>query len=227
MELLHTVVIPILVIALLAVGIWAVIELVLVLRRARKTVDTANELVTEAKTSLEPTLARIDPIVEQVQPAAARLDPLVERAQLTVDAANLEIMRLDQILEDVSKVTEVAGKAAQSVDTVTSAPAELVTGAVEKLRGAAKGSSRRNAAKRALSGEGADALPGAVEKGAGRQRAGVHADKTPIAAGSVPEEQPAAERPAPAGSTAPDPAAPAAQTPSATADGTAADAQEQ
>lgn len=159
---------PILIVIVLVAAIWAVVELAVTLRKARKTVETANQMVekadefaTQAKEQLEPALARIDPILESVQPAAARLDPMVEHAQLTVDAANLEIMRLDQILEDVSHVTAVAGKAADSVDKVTSGPAELVTGAVEKIRGTAKDSARQRAAKRALTGESGAALPGA------------------------------------------------------------------
>jgi uncharacterized protein YoxC len=178
-------IIPILIAALVAVCIWLVVEVVIVVRKARGTidkanevVDNANELVSEAKTSLEPTLARIDPIVESVQPAAARLDPIVEHAQLTVDAANVEIMRLDQILDDVQKVTNVAGKAATSVDKVTAAPAEVVTNAVERLRGGAKESSRQRAAQRALEGSGsgkkpADSLPSsrkAARKGASAQK---------------------------------------------------------
>ncbi len=163
--------IPIFLIVLVVVAVWAVVELALTFRRARSTVenaneavDTAKELLADVRSTLEPTLARIDPMMEQIQPAAARIDPMMEHVQLTIDAANLELMRLDQILDDVSKVSGVAGKTAASVDAITSAPAELITSAVERLRGTAKDASRQVAAKRALSemhsSEGGETPPG-------------------------------------------------------------------
>ena len=63
-----------------------------------------------------------------------RVDPLVERLSLTVDAANLELMRVDQILEDVTQITDSVSKAAGAVDTVTSAPIDLVNSLTGKLR---------------------------------------------------------------------------------------------
>ena len=63
-----------------------------------------------------------------------RVDPLVERLSLTVDAANLELMRVDQILEDVTQITDSVSKAAGAVDTVTSAPIDLVNSLTRKLR---------------------------------------------------------------------------------------------
>lgn len=54
-----------------------------------------------------------------------RVDPLVERLSLTVDAANLELMRVDQILEDVTQITDSVSKAAGAVDTVTERPRSI------------------------------------------------------------------------------------------------------
>lgn len=51
-------------------------------------------------------------IAEEAKPAVGRVDPLVERLSLTVDAANLELMRVDQILEDVTQITDSVSKAA-------------------------------------------------------------------------------------------------------------------
>lgn len=198
--------VPIFLIVLLSVAIWAVVELALTFRRTRSTVmnaneavDTTRELIASVQSTLEPTLARIDPMVEQIQPAAARIDPMVEHVQLTIDAANLEIMRLDQILDDISKVSGIAGKTATSVDTITSAPAELITSAVERLRGTAKDASRQMAAKRALSdahskqdaisSESVSGAAAPVEKG-GHLRERTHSttmpsSAIPIAAGTV------------------------------------------
>ena len=75
-----------------------------------------------------------DEIAEEAKPAVGRVDPLVERLSLTVDAANLELMRVDQILEDVTQITDSVSKAAGAVDTVTSAPIDLVNSLTGKLR---------------------------------------------------------------------------------------------
>lgn len=200
MEILYSTVIPVLAAIVLVALVWLLVEVVMILRKARPAIDNANEtlenvnsMVTQIKTEIEPTLVRIDPMVEAVEPAVARIDPLLEHLQLTVDAANLEIMRLDQILDDVSQITGVAGKAAQSVDTVTSAPAELVTGVAEKLRGSAKESARKAAAKRALeSDSSASKLPGArrVQKAKEAVEHAADKPKTTIQAGSVEDEAP-------------------------------------
>jgi hypothetical protein len=58
----------------------------------------------------------------------------LERVSLTVDAVNLEIMRADQILSDVSDVTGVASGAARKVSDLTEAPLNLLTSATDKLR---------------------------------------------------------------------------------------------
>ena len=79
-------------------------------------------------------LARVNEIAEEAKPAVGRVDPLVERLSLTVDAANLELMRVDQILEDVTQITDSVSKAAGAVDTVTSAPIDLVNSLTGKLR---------------------------------------------------------------------------------------------
>lgn len=139
-----------------AVLVWFVIELALTIRSTRSTIDDAhkeltptlqnvekitaqveplvgnvNTLVTE---QVEPLLAKVNEMAEEAKPAAGRVDPLVERLSLTVDAANLELMRVDQILEDVTQITDSVSKAAGAVDTVTSAPIDLVNTLTGKLR---------------------------------------------------------------------------------------------
>ena len=66
------------------------------------------------------------------------MDPLVERVSLTVDAANLEIMRVDQILEDVGEITESVSSAVDAVDAAANAPLELVNSVTTKVRNAFK-----------------------------------------------------------------------------------------
>lgn len=109
--------------------VWLIIELALVARRTRKTVE-------EIKQQVEPTLEHVQSIAASLEPATKKIDPLVDRVSLTVDAANLEIMRLDQILEDVSEVTDTVSSTVSTVDAITSAPMDLVNNVTTKVRGA-------------------------------------------------------------------------------------------
>lgn len=112
--------------------IWFVVELAKTVKSTRQTVDELQKQIT-------PTLEHVEQITNDLQPAVAKIDPLIERVSLTVDAANLELMRVDQILEDVNDVTDTASNAASAIDSVTSAPAELVTAVSDKVRGLLKG----------------------------------------------------------------------------------------
>ena len=107
--------------------IWFVVELAMLVRKARGT-------VTNVEKDLLPTLANVNKISESVVPVTAKVDPLMDRVALTVDAANLEIMRVDQILEDVGQNTGSVSKTMDAVDTVTSAPVELVNSVTNKMR---------------------------------------------------------------------------------------------
>lgn len=146
------VVLPIVFIVVGVALVWALVELIMVLRRTRTTVETMEAEIT-------PILKDVREITESVKPAADKVDPLVERVSLAVDAANLEIMRLDGILENVNEITETAASAANAVDAVANTPLRLVNTATEKLRDAFSG--------RRVSDESA-CLADAQESGAGK-----------------------------------------------------------
>lgn len=118
--------------------IWFLVELV-------KTVKSARGLVNDVQERIVPTLDHVEKITNDLQPAIAKVDPLVERVSLTVDAANLELMRVDQILEDVNQVTDSVSNASAAIDTVTAAPADLVNAVSSKVRGMLKGGHRASA----------------------------------------------------------------------------------
>lgn len=63
-----------------------------------------------------------------------KLNPLMDRGTLTIDAVNLEIMRVDQLMEDLSGVTANLQKTTGQVDNVVSAPANLVGNLAGKIR---------------------------------------------------------------------------------------------
>lgn len=151
-SVLSGVVLPIVFIAVGIALVWALVELIKVLRRTRTTVETMEAEIT-------PILKDVREITESIKPAADKVDPLVDRVSLAVDAANLEIMRLDGILENVNEITETAASAANAVDVVANTPLRLVNTATEKLRDAFSG--------RKASDESA-CLADAQESGAGK-----------------------------------------------------------
>lgn len=107
--------------------VWLVVELALTVRRTRSS-------VTKVVTQIEPTIANVEKISNDIQPIIQKVDPLMERVSLTVDAANLEMMRVDEILEDVVNITGSVSKTVGAVDTVTSAPLDFVTSATKKIK---------------------------------------------------------------------------------------------
>ena len=111
MEFISAVVLPIVYVVVGIALVWALVELVLFLRRMGRTVSSVEEQV-------QPILADAKEMTESLKPAVDKVDPLVERVSLAVDAANLEIMRLDGILGDVSEITQTASQAVSAVDTV-------------------------------------------------------------------------------------------------------------
>lgn len=136
-------ILPVVYVVVGIVLVWFVVELAITVRRTRAVVE-------DVKRQAEPTLAtaqriavELEPVVQSVQrmaeslePAVERVDPLVERVSLTVDAANLEIMRIDGILEDVSEIAGSASSAVSAVEAVTSAPLATVNAMSDRVRGA-------------------------------------------------------------------------------------------
>lgn len=57
----------------------------------------------------------------------SRLVPLLEKADVTVDAANAELLRIDGIVTRVEDATNSASDAADTVRDVVNAPVELVS----------------------------------------------------------------------------------------------------
>lgn len=117
---------------LVILGIVALVFLIIILYRASVTMKSVQNIAADAE--------------REVAPALTKVNPIVDKAELMVDTVNLEMLRVDAILEDVEQITDVAGKAATTVDAVTSAPAEAVTSIVDRIRGSI-GSKRSNKVK--------------------------------------------------------------------------------
>lgn len=113
----------ILMIVYIVVGValvWFVVELALTIRKARGTVDDMQK-------QLEPTLTNVQQLTDDAK-------PIVERLSLTVDAVNLELLRVDDILQDVGGIAGTASKAVNTVDNVASAPLDIVNSLTRRVR---------------------------------------------------------------------------------------------
>lgn len=107
--------------------IWLIIEVAITMRSTRKTFS-------DMKKQVDKVVVDIDEITTDIKPVIKKVDPLMDRASVTLDAINLEVMRLDGILGDVSAITEKGAKAANSIDDITSAPMELVSSVADKVK---------------------------------------------------------------------------------------------
>ena len=117
-------------IVLIVVGIALVVFIIELI----KIVKVARVTLTDTKTHLDPMMANFEEMTESIKPAVAKVDPLVDRVQLLVDAVNLEMMRVDEILEDVSQISDSASSAAGAVDSITNAPLKAVTNVTSRVR---------------------------------------------------------------------------------------------
>jgi hypothetical protein len=84
-------------------------------------------------------------MTESLKPAVAQIDPLMERINLTMDAANLEIMRVDEIMQDVSVITDKLADTTSTVNEITNVPLNAVNGVASKFRGVFKNRSASDA----------------------------------------------------------------------------------
>ncbi len=96
--------------ALCGVGIWALIESVKTARSARQLADDLD----------------------------TRLVPLLDKADVTVDAMNAELLRIDQIVTQVEEVTVRVNDTSRVVQEVANAPGEIVNDLADRVRRAWK-----------------------------------------------------------------------------------------
>lgn len=103
---------------LCAVGIWALVEAA----RASRSVRTLAE--------------DID----------VRAVPLLDKADVTIDALNAELLRVDTIVSHIEEITERMDSTSRTVQDVANAPAEIVTDIADRVRRAWKRSRAESAA---------------------------------------------------------------------------------
>ena len=115
--------------ALGVAGIWAVVELALVLRRTRGAVETLDKTVAEVADTIEearPVVAKLDGIVDELQPAVAQLEPLLKQTTVAVEALSADLVEVNGVLRDVSAVSGTASAASNAVSGLADAASEKV-----------------------------------------------------------------------------------------------------
>ena len=120
-------------IVLAVAGVWAVVEIALTARKARKAVNQTCESVNNTIDEITPIITKVDGIVDEIQPASKQVEPLLEKANVAVDALTVDLASVDNILADVSCVTGTASGVTNSVTKATNAAANAAVGFLDKV----------------------------------------------------------------------------------------------
>ena len=116
-------------IVLAAAGVWAVVELALVLRRTRGVVDSLDKTVEQVNSTIEearPVVAKLDGVVDELQPAVSQIEPLLKQATVAVEALSADLVEVNGVLRDVSAVSGAASSASNAVTGLADAASEKV-----------------------------------------------------------------------------------------------------
>ena len=115
-------------------GIAVLIALVFLLIEVIKLVKIARVKVVDMTDRLSPTLDHVEVMTKDLVPVVAKVDPLTDRVMLTIDSVNLEMMRVDTILENVAEITDSASNATSAVENLTNVPVKAVNNVAFKVK---------------------------------------------------------------------------------------------
>ena len=127
-------------IVLVIAGIWAVVELALVLRRTRSTVDsldTTLEGLNETLADTKPVIEKLDTVLDDIQPALGQVEPLLKQGSIAIEALSADLIEVNGVLRDVSEVTGSMSSASDAVSGIATAATEKVQKLFGKHRAAA------------------------------------------------------------------------------------------
>ena len=99
-----------------------------------KIMKVTRSMIEDVKPKLDKTMANVEEMTTSITPVMDKVEPMVDSLQLTVDSVNLEMMRVDQILEDVTDITDAASSATAAVDNITNAPINAVNNVATRVR---------------------------------------------------------------------------------------------
>lgn len=116
-------------IALVLVGIWAVAEIAMTVRRARQSVDTLDKTVGEVNDAIaeaRPVISKLDGVLDDLGPALSQVEPLLKQANVAVEALSADLIEVNGVLRDVSSVTGTVSTASGAVSGIADAASEKV-----------------------------------------------------------------------------------------------------
>ena len=70
------------------------------------------------------------------------MNPLIDKADVTVDAMNAELLRVDGIVTTIEEVSDRVGETTRTVHAVTNAPKEIANAMGPQLRAAWRSAQR-------------------------------------------------------------------------------------
>ncbi|MDR1775385.1 MAG: DUF948 domain-containing protein [Actinomycetes bacterium] len=107
-------------VVLMALGAIAFIVLIAVLVNLAKLLKTSKA-----------TMADVDRTVAELRDSTV---PIVNKLNVTVDAVNAELLRLDSIIDQVEAAGHKVTSATEAVGNVVQTPVDIVSGIADKLR---------------------------------------------------------------------------------------------
>ncbi len=114
-------------------GVWAIVELALTFRKLRGSVNETIRSTNEVIAEVQPIVAKLDGVVDDLQPTIRELTPLVEKIEGTVDATTATVNSLNGVVGHVSTVSGTASNATEAVNKVVGNVAESAAGLVGKI----------------------------------------------------------------------------------------------
>lgn len=130
-------------VVLVVAGVWAVVEIALTMRTARREVEQITTSAREVVEQAQPVVAKLDGIMDELEPAVKRVTPLLEKTEVAVGEATGSLDRLNAILDDVSSVSGAASSVTGAVKGVAESAAAGVAGVVSRLKGGPQGEAPR------------------------------------------------------------------------------------
>lgn len=118
-------------------AVWLLVELALLARRGRETVQNLDSTVGEINETLaeaKPVIAKLDDALEELQPAVQRVEPLLVSANVAVDALSANLVEVEAVVRDVASFTDTAVSAKNAARDM----ADSASGAVQRLFGKKK-----------------------------------------------------------------------------------------
>lgn len=124
----------ILLLVLIAAGIWVLVELALTARRTRSSVIQLTRSANETFEQTQPVISKLDGVLDDLQPSAKRVDPLLTRANVLMDEVTIGLDKVNDILGDVSEVSGTAAGVSLAVGHVANNAASSVNGVIDRIK---------------------------------------------------------------------------------------------